>query len=58
MKTSISKKFETKKEAVVSSAPQRPGVYMAPRLTKKTERIDGNGNIIDPITKRIIRTNE
>ena len=57
MKTQISQKFETKKE-VVSNAPQKPGVYMASRLIRKTDRIDSNGNVIDPITKRIIRKNE
>lgn len=59
MKTSISQKFEGKKEeGSTNGAPQRPGVYMAKRLIKKSDRIDSNGNVIDPITKRIIRKAE
>ena len=53
----ISKTYESKKEAV-EGGPQKPGVYIASKLVRKQERIDGNGNVIDPVTKRIIRKND
>lgn len=58
MKTSISKKFEASKKETVDGGPERPSVRMATKLIKKSDRIDSNGNVIDPITKRIIRKND
>jgi hypothetical protein len=33
----------------------RPQVVISPNLIKTSERIDMNGNVIDPRTKQIIR---
>ncbi len=35
----------------------KPSVVIATRLKKTSERIDGEGNIIDPVTKQIIKRN-
>lgn len=34
---------------------KRPGVYIDPNPVKVSERVDANGNVIDPVTKQIIR---
>lgn len=34
---------------------QRPRVVVSPNLIKTSERIDMNGNVIDPRTKQIIQ---
>ena len=36
----------------------RPKVVISQQLNKVSERIDANGNVIDPRTKQIIRKNK
>ncbi len=50
----------------VQSKPNSPngleaiymGVFISPNLKKTSERIDTSGNVIDPKTKQILKTNE
>ncbi len=50
MKININQKKE-------EGAPKKGGVYIAPNLIRTSERLDKDGNIIDPRTKRIIKRN-
>lgn len=34
------------------------GVFISPKLKRTREFIDSNGNVIDPITKKVIQRNE
>lgn len=34
---------------------QRPRVVVSPNIKKVSERVDSNGNIIDPRTKQVIK---
>lgn len=37
---------------------KKTGVKVSSQLIKKSERLDSNGNVIDPETKQIIKKND